>query len=401
MSNVPHTFIAPSVGMMRRINPKKKRRMMKEETQTPDTLLAALPKELQPAGERILRGERLTPPEGLAFLTSKEVQPIVNLANWVRKEQVGDEVIFASTYYIHPTNLCELSCPFCSFYAKPGMSKAWFVTPEEAVARIAKALPLGLNEIHVVGGLWRDCDLGYYEKLFTGIKELDPNLFIKALTPVEYDFLAQLHGLTVSEILERMMSWGLGSLPGGGAEVLDEEIRRKLAPQKLSTDEYLEVHRVAHQLGLPSNITMLYGSIEQPKHLIEHMRRCRDLQDETQGFRTFVPLRYHVENNALGKRTQRLLPPPNLHLLYATARLFLDNFPNIKVLWKYVGIEEATSLLDAGCNDLSSTYVDEKIIEMAGSLRDSMTRERMISLIEGQGRIPLEVHSGYQGAAVA
>jgi aminodeoxyfutalosine synthase len=306
-------------------------------------------------------------------------------------ETVDDVVTYASTLHIQPTNLCELSCPFCSFYAKPGWDTAWFHTPEEAAKMVAETQ--GLNEIHITGGLWRDCDLDYYKDLFTRIKAIDPNLHIKALTAVEYDFLARQHNLSVEEVFGRMMEWGLGSLPGGGAEILVEEIRRKVAPQKISSDRYLEVHKAAHRVGLTSNITMLFGHIEDPKDIIAHLCRVRDVQDETGGFRTFVPLRYHPDNNALGKRKNRIKRPPDLRLVYAVSRLMLDNVPGLKVLWKYVGIEKGLELLRCGANDFSSTYEGERIIEMAGSLQDTMTQERMESLIRSIGRVPRRVHS--------
>ncbi|MBS0637830.1 MAG: radical SAM protein, partial [Verrucomicrobia bacterium] len=173
--------------------------------------------------------ERLTAEDGLYLLTKEDLHVVQELANQKRKARVGDIVYYASTMHINPTNLCELNCPLCSFYAKPGWKKAWFLTPEEIEAKIRENLHKGLTEIHVVGGLWRDCDLDYYKELFTRIKSIDQNLHIKALTPVEYDFLAKLHDISVEEVFDRMMSWGLGSLPGGGAEILTEEIRKKIA----------------------------------------------------------------------------------------------------------------------------------------------------------------------------
>jgi aminodeoxyfutalosine synthase len=350
--------------------------------------------ELEAIAEKVTHQQRLTPEEGLYLFTTEHAEAVRQLADAARQIRAGDTVYFATTLYIHPTNLCELSCPMCSYYAKPGWDTAWFLTPEQAEEKIKANLHRGLTEIHVVGGLWRDCNLDYYQDLFTRIKKLDPKLHIKALTPVEYDFLAKLHGISVEEVFQRMISWGLGSLPGGGAEVLVEEIRKALAPQKITSDEYLAIHKIAHRMGLPSNITMLFGTVEEYHHLVTHLCRVRELQDETGGLRTFVPLKYHVENNALGKRKNRH-KPKDINRVFAVARLMLDNVRNIKVLWNYLGVPEAQEILRWGANDLSSTNLDEKIIVMAGGIQLKMTSETMASLIQEVGRIPMEIHSGY------
>jgi aminodeoxyfutalosine synthase len=350
--------------------------------------------ELRAIAQKVYDQKRLTPAEGLFLLTNDENAAVIALGNFARKQRVGDVVYFATTLFIHPTNLCELSCPMCSFYAKPGWAKAWFHTPEQIEEQVRKHYHKGLTEIHVVGGLWRECNLDYYQDVFTRIKNIDQNLHIKALTPVEYDFLAKLHDISVDEVFARMMSWGLGSLPGGGAEILVESIRKQVAPQKITSDEYLAVHRTAHKLGLPSNITMLFGHVEEWEDIVTHLCRVRELQDETGMFQTFVPLKYHEENNALGKRKNRL-KPKDIQRLFAVSRLLLDNVRNIKALWNYLGVLEAQQILNCGANDLSSTALDEKIIIMAGGIQVQMTSATMSQLIQEIGRIPKEIHSGY------
>lgn len=351
---------------------------------------------LEKIAEKVLNQERLTAEEGLQLLQSTEpaeIEAIRSLADEVRKEAVGDVVHFASTLYIHPTNLCELNCPFCSFYAKPGWEKAWFLSPEQVETMVRTHYPKGLTEIHIVGGLWRECNLDYYQDVFTRIKSIDPNLHIKALTPVEYDFLAKLHGISIDEVFNKMMSWGLDSLPGGGAEILVEEIRKKIAPGKISSDEYLAVHERAHRLGLSSNITMLFGHIETHEHIIAHLCKVRELQDKTKGFKTFIPLKFGEENNALGKRKKQL-KEKNVSLVYAVSRLMLDNFLHLKVLWNYVGVDEAIEILRWGANDLSSTNMEEKIITMAGREAIKMDKQTMSDLIRKAGRVPRLTHSG-------
>lgn len=343
--------------------------------------------------DKLTQGIRLSKEDGITLFNSQDRQTIYALANYVRKKKTGDSIFFASTLFIHPTNLCELSCQFCSFYSKPGWKNAWFLTPEEIEKKVAQFLPIGLKEVHIVGGLWRECDLNYYQDVFQRVHKLDPLIHIKALTAVEYDFLANLHQISVEEVFEKMMSWGLGSLPGGGAEILVEAIRKKIAPGKINTERYLEIHRIAHKLHLKSNISMLYGHIETPEHIIEHLDRVRCLQDETQGFKTFVPLKFQTPNNALGKRQDRLSFKDDL-LIYAISRLMLDNVPNLKVLWNYVGMDTAKQILNAGGNDLGSLALEEKIATMAGGVQIKVDRFFMQELIKKMDRNPIEIHSG-------
>lgn len=346
-------------------------------------------------GTKALSGTRITFEEGLMLLQSKQKDAIKIIANEKRKQMVGDTVYFATTLYIHPTNLCELSCPLCSFYAKPGWKSAWLLTPEQVEEKVRTHLDKDINEVHFVGGLWRECNLDYYKDVFTRIKNIDSKLHIKALTPVEYDFLARIHGISVEEVFDRMISWGLGSLPGGGAEILVEEIRKKIAPQKITSDEYLNIHRIAHKRNLKSNITMLFGHIEKEEHIITHLDKIRILQDETAGFQAFVPLKYHVENNALSKRKDAI-QLKDIEMVYAISRLMLDNISDIKVLWNYVGIEQAKAILAAGANDFGSTSIEEKIITMAGGVKFAMSEETMSTIIHSTGRTPKKIHSGYK-----
>lgn len=350
--------------------------------------------ELRQIATAVLERCRLSPEQGLYLLNTEHLQEVGALADFARLQRAGDVVYYAATLYIHPTNLCELSCPLCSFYAKPGWDSAWFLTPEQVEAKVRENYAKELTEIHVVGGLWRDCNLEYYQDMFTRIKNIDPKLHIKALTPVEYDFLAKLHGISIDEVFARMIGWGLGSLPGGGAEILVEKVRKQIAPQKITSDEYLAVHRIAHKQGLKSNITMLFGHVEEPEDIITHLCKVRELQDETNGFQTFVPLKFHEDNNALGKRKHRI-KPRDPKRIYAVSRLMLDNIRNLKVLWNYLGIEEAQKILSWGGNDLSSTMLDEKIIVMAGGIKGRMTNDTMASLIRQCSRTPRRIHSGH------
>ena len=367
--------------------------------QSEELLLDSMPNtQLLEISKKVINKERITEEEGVFLCYTEHGEAVRQLADYARKQRVGDDVYFASTLYIHPTNLCELSCPMCSYYAKPGWEKAWFMQPKEIEDKVRQAYhEHNIREVHVVGGLWHECDLDYYQDAFTRIKSIDPDLHIKAMTPVEYDFLAKQHKIPVEEVFRRMMEWGLGSLPGGGAEILVEKIRKQVAPQKISSEEFLDIHRIAHELGLPSNITMLFNHVEDYEHIVTHCIRIRELQDITGGFQTFVPLKYHVENNALGKRKQRLKPSKDIRRVYAVSRLLLDNVRNLKVLWNYIGPDEAQTILNYGANDLSATSMEERIITMAGGIgkKVRMNRDTMNSLIRQIDRVPKEIHSGH------
>ena len=342
---------------------------------------------------KVLTGRRLSREEGTYLMTADDLSTVCELADRARRLRVGEGVLFATTLFIHPTNLCELSCPMCSYYAKPGQAKAWFHSPETIIEKVRAHLVHGINEVHIVGGLWREANLAYYEAILRGIKSLNPSLHIKALTPVEFDYLAQLHGIEVECVLRAFKEWGLGSIPGGGAEILDEDIRKQIAPQKITSDRYLDIHTIAHRLEIPTNITMLFGHVEDVKDLVTHWERVRHLQDETGGIQAFVPLRYHDENNALGKRRGRL-KPKDLRRIYAVSRLMLDNVPDLKVLWNYVGLSQAQELLCCGANDMGSTAIDEGIATAAGGIQLAMDQGGMRRAILALGRRPQWIHSG-------
>jgi aminodeoxyfutalosine synthase len=357
------------------------------------TLLSACPPDLLAITKKVIEKNRLTIDEGLSLFSTPHLAFLQQLADFSRYRAVGDTVFYASTLHIYPTNLCELSCPMCSFYAKPGQKKAWFLSPTMIEEKVRTALPFGISEVHIVGGLWRECTLNYYKETFSRIKMLNSSLHIKALTPVEYEFLARNHGISIQEVLQKMISWGLSSLPGGGAEILTEEIREKIAPGKISSSTYLEVHKIAHSLGLSSNITMLFGHIEDEWHLIDHLDKIRKLQDQTHGFHTFVPLKYHPHNNALGRISSRLKEKDSRRV-YAISRLMLDNIPHIKVLWNYVGLQMAVDLLSWGGNDLGSVASGEQVAVMAGGIDAKMTEKKFEEVIHSAGRIPRKVDSG-------
>lgn len=339
--------------------------------------------------DKAISKERLSFEEGLFLLHAKEsfeIEAIIQAADHLRKEKVGDSVSLPLTLYLYPTNLCELQCPLCSFYATANSPKAWEKSADELLEKLALYMPLGITEVHIVGGLWPTYNLEYYVDLFKKIRAHAPSIHIKALTAVEIDYLASLEGVSHKEIFLQLKEAGLDSMPGGGAEILVDAVRLKIAPKKIRSSSFLAIHKIAHQLQLRSNVTMLFNHIESEEDIISHLLSIRELQDETHGFNSFIPLRFGKENNALGKLPLRC---KKLELIYAVSRLMLDNFDHIKVLWHYLGFETGLKMMKAGASEFSTINLEEKVIAMAGGEQ----REIDLAYIQDQlrkiGRIPL------------
>jgi len=345
--------------------------------------------------EKVISGERITPQEALFLLREKDILWIGKTANQVRERLWGNRCTYNINRHIHPTNVCVFRCAFCSFYRKPGQEGGYLVSPEEALERVRGMAGTGLTELHMVGGCHPTARVEYYSSLFHAIKSEFPNLHIKSLTAVEIAWLARVSKMSFHDVLSHLKDAGLDSLPGGGAEIFAQRVRDLTCGGKCNADEWLEVHRVAHHLGIPSNATMLYGHIETDEEIVDHLSRLRDLQDETGGFMTFVPLAYHPENNALeisegpsGLRSLQVL---------AVSRLFLDNFPHLKAYWVMLGLEIAQMALWFGADDLDGTVVDEHIYHDAGALTpDVLTVKDLRRLITESGRYPVERDTLYQ-----
>lgn len=340
-----------------------------------------------------LAGARLSTEDALRLLLLEHEDDrrfLWACADQIRQQRVGDVVYYSSTLYLYPTNFCTFNCTFCAFYAKPGESKGWFYTPDQILEQIHEVED-PITETHIVGGCFPKCNLDYYVELFSKIKHTFPHIHIKALTGIEYAYLSDLHQIPVVDVLKTLKQAGLDSIPGGGFEILVDALRQKLAPGRLSSQEFLNIHRSAHHLGIPSNSTLLCYHRERPEDIIIHMKKLRDLQDETLGFKNFILLKFAEENNPLGKQIRKsrhthAIPPASI---IAVARLFLDNFKNIKALWNYLGIDQALHLLTCGANDFSSTHLGEKVFAMASSKEKiKMNSAGMEALIKSQGRIP-------------
>lgn len=342
--------------------------------------------------DKVRDGEPLSLEDGVALFEHKNLLEVGVLANEVRERLHGDRTYFNRNLHINATNVCEASCRFCSFArleeGKPG---AYTMSHAEAWGKLQTRLDAKdpITEIHIVNGLHPGLPFDYYTDLLAGLKRLQPNIHLKAFTAVELHYYAKKYGMTYAEVITKLREAGLDSIPGGGAEIFAARVRKKICDDKCTGDEWLEVHRTAHKLGLRSNCTMLYGTIETLEERVDHMLRLRELQAETGGFQTFIPLSFHPDNNTL----MRLPGPTGVEDLrtYAVARLMLDNIPHIKAYWIMLGVKTAQSALWFGADDLDGTVQEEKIYHMAGAeTPQAMSPSEIVRIIRNAGRTPVE-----------
>ena len=329
-------------------------------------------------------GQRLTEDDALTLFESDDLVNIGRMADWVNRQKNGHNVFFNVNRHINPTNICALSCKFCAFSRKPGDEGAYAYSVDEIVAKAKEAVAQGATEVHMVGGLHPRWNFQTYLSIIKAVKDIYPQLHIKAFTAVELDWMARRDRRPIRAILEDLVTAGLGSLPGGGAEIFHPEIRDQICDTKVSADQWLDTHRLAHSMGLRSNSTMLYGHIESYSHRVDHMARLRALQDETGGFSAFIPLSFQPDDNEIGK-TRFTYGFDDLKTV-AIARLFLDNFKHIKAYWVMLGQDIAQLALNFGANDLDGTVVEEKISRMAGGRSGVvLNRPGIDALIAGAG----------------
>lgn len=356
---------------------------------------------LAPIAEKVFHGQRLSVADGELLYETPHVHAVGALANWVRERTHGDLTYFNRNLHINATNVCEADCIFCSFSRlKTGDAAAYTLTMQQALGRIAALKHTFVSEVHIVNGLNPDLPFSYYTDLLTAIKTERPDLHIKGFTAVEIHYYSHKYGMTYEEVLVALRDAGLDSLPGGGAEIFHPRARKKLCRDKVDGDGWIEIHRTAHRLGFRTNATMLFGSIERISERVDHLDRLRQLQDETGGFQTFIPLKFHRSNN----RLQRLVETSAMDCLrtIAVGRLFLDNFAHIKAYWPMLGVETAQLSLSWGANDLDGTVREERIYHMAGAQTPQMLgRKQLIELIERAGRLPVERDTLYHVVAEA
>src|SRR5687768_12342054 len=341
---------------------------------------------------KVEAGQRLTFEDGLFLEEQADLFTLGELANQVRERKNGPYTYYNVNTHLNPTNVCVYRCTFCAFRADLKSPKGYVMSDEQILERAAEAEGRGATELHIVGGLHHQLPYDWYLNVVRIIHQARPRLHLKAYTAVEWDWFARLTGRPTRDILAEFKDAGLGSLPGGGAEIFHPEVRDRICEHKADAESWVRIHREAHQLGLRSNATMLYGHIEGARHRVDHLIRLRSLQDETGGFQTFIPLAFHPDNTKLGAAEKLKKPSVLMDLrTMAVSRLMLDNFPHIKAYWIMLGIKTAQLALSYGADDIDGTVVHEKIYHDAGSdSPQELTVPELRKLIEEAGRVPVE-----------
>src|SRR5262245_29406863 len=343
---------------------------------------------LQPVRDKVLSGKRLSFEDGVALYRSHDLLTIGALANHVREQRHGDAAYFVWNTHLNHTNVCVATCDFCAFAAKPDEPRAYTMSLPQIFEAVA-ALPQPVREVHIVGGLHASLPFSYFTDMMKGIKQVRPDIHIKAFTAVEIFFFHKLYRMSVPSVLAELKQAGLDSMPGGGAEIFAKETRDKIIQGKADADEWLDVMRQAHRLGIPTNATMLYGHIESVADRVDHLLRLRQLQDETGGFVTYIPLAFQPWE-APAMKCPETTGFDDLKAI-AVGRLMLDNFPHVKSYWIMIGPRLAQVGLSFGADDLDGTVTEEKIAHDAGApTAQSLTVHELVRLIREAGRRPVE-----------
>jgi len=348
--------------------------------------------QLQSIGYKILNKERIAFDEGVALFEKASLSYVGALANWVRESKHGNKTYFNRNFHIEPTNVCVFSCAFCSYsklYAH--REEGWELSIDQMMHIVKSYDGKPVTEVHIVGGVHPKMNMDFFLELLRSIKAHRPDLHIKAFTPVELDYMFRKAKVSVEEGMRLAHEAGLDSLPGGGAEIFHPDIRTKICADKVDADGWLAIHKAAHQLGMHSNATLLYGHIESYWHRIDHMDRLRSLQDETGGFNTFIPLKFRNKDNDMQHVAESTIVEDMK--MYAVSRLYLDNFPHLKAYWPMLGRKNAQLTLSFGVNDIDGTIDDTtKIYSMAGSEEQSptMSTADLVTLIKQVKRQPVE-----------
>lgn len=347
--------------------------------------------DLRRIAEKITDEIPITPEEGLMLYKDADLPVLGILAGIVKRRFNGNFAYFNRNFHIEPTNKCIYNCRFCSYHKPAGDPESWEYNHEEMLDIVRRFDDKDVTEVHIVGGVHPDYDLHYYGRLIQKIKQHRPALHVKAFSAIELDYMIHKAGLTFEEGLQKLKEYGLDSIPGGGAEIFDEELRKKLCDEKSSSELWLLIHETAHRLGISSNATMLYGHIETYAHRIDHMERLRKLQDKTHGFNAFIPLKYKKANNSMSYLGEVSIIEDLRN--YAVARIFLHNIPHIKAYWPMIGKEAAQLSLSFGADDLDGTIDDTtRIYSMAGAKdkNPEMTSDEICRLIREAGLEPVE-----------
>jgi len=345
--------------------------------------------------KKVLSKQRLNIEEGTA-LFNFELGLLGILSNYVNKEKNQNKVFFNKNFHIEPTNICIYDCKFCSYHRKINQEGSWEYSMNDILKKAEAYKKTDITEVHIVGGVHPNRDLHYYGEMIQKIKEILPQIHVKAFTAVELDFMIKKAHVDLEEGLRKLKEYGLDSIPGGGAEIFEPEIRKQVCHEKSTAEQWLTIHETAHKVGLPSNATMLYGHLENKKHRIEHLDKLRALQDKTQGFNTFIQLKFKKANNPLSYIGE-VNTLEDLKL-FAVSRIYLDNFDHIKAYWPMLGKDVSQIALSFGVDDIDGTIDDStKIYSMAGAKdqKPTMSTNELVELIKNAGKNPVERDTVY------
>ena len=342
-------------------------------------------KNLLPVIEKVGEGRRLSFEDGLSVLNSPDLNAVGMMADYVKRKKTGEKVYFVVNRHVNPSNICAISCRFCAFGTTKKSAEAYELSHERMISMLSDEM----REVHIVGGLHPDWEFERYLDIVRTIKSHYPRIHVKAFTAVEIDWFSEISGLSLKDVLLALVDAGVDALTGGGAEILHEEVRRKICAPKTVATRWEEIHRLAHSLSIPTNATILYGHIEKPWHVVDHMERLRSIEDESPGFFAFIPVLFQPENTGL--KDVKPFPASYDMKIHALARLYLDNFPHIKAYWITLGEKAAQVALHYGASDADGTIMREKIIHDAGAPSEvGHSRDFMINMIRDSGYVPVE-----------
>lgn len=353
--------------------------------------------DLKPIAETVIDGKRINADEALQLYQKADLSLMAVLASIIKNAKSGDTVFFNRNFHIEPTNICVYNCRFCSYHKPAGDPESWELSEEEILDIVRRYEGIPVTEVHITGGVHPSGDIFYYGRILAAIRRLRPDISIKAFSAVELDYMIRKTGMTYSEGLKVLKDYGLDSIPGGGAEIFDETLRSKICREKIDADTYLAIHEAAHNLGITSNATMLYGHAETPAQRIDHLQRLRELQDRTGGFNAFIPLKFRSGNNRMHDLGE--VPVTEDMRNYALSRIFLDNFDHIKAYWPAIGRNAALMSLAFGADDLDGTIDDTtKIYSMAGAedSNPAISTAALVTMIRSAGYRPVERDTMYR-----
>ncbi|MFT4526074.1 MAG: aminodeoxyfutalosine synthase [Bacteroidia bacterium] len=363
-----------------------------ERSSIQSILNSNLDEDLKSIAQKVQNQERITFDEGVTLYEKGELAFLSVLANHIKERRHGDSVFFNRNFHVEPTNICVFDCKFCAYSRLlKQKQEGWELSEDQILQMVRDYDGKPITEVHIVGGVHPKMGLQYFADLIRKVKEIRPDIHVKAFTAVELEYMCRKAKMTYEEGLSTLKAHGQDSLPGGGAEIFDEALRKEICEDKCTTEQWLEIHRTAHKLGMPSNATMLYGHVEDYHHRVDHMKRLRDLQDETGGFNTFIPLKFRNGDNQMSHISE-VSTVEDLRN-YAIARIFMDNFGHIKAYWPMIGKQTAQMSLAFGVDDVDGTIDDStKIYSMAGAedQNPALTTEQLVGLINDVGRHPIE-----------